>query len=248
MALALGCASVCCILVAIGFAGYLLWPLVSTTGPSQSETTKGIAPALIAVFGAGIAGFAALYSATRQSTTAMQVAQYNATVLAQLNDIKIENDRSIFQLKSEVDFSLAVLKSQSDESLAKIKIMLDASQIANQELFGSASVYFHTLRSAAQVNWNDGQLASAEAGMIASARHLLNVDTEVRDMWLAFWGRAQDIYHAASAADSERRSNTIKELIIKKDGGIDLREMHRRLECAARTALEDVQTRAYAPT
>jgi hypothetical protein len=71
--------------------------------------------ALIAVVGPGLTGLAAVYSATRQSTTAFQVAQYNGEIAANLALMKQSADAELALMKANIDAALAQLKGNSDE-------------------------------------------------------------------------------------------------------------------------------------
>lgn len=79
--------------------------------------------------------------------------------------------------------------------------------------------------------------------MISAARHSINVSTVMRDEWLAFWQRAQEIYRAAIAEpDADKRQGIVEKLIGEKikygSDRLDFRDIHARLEGTARTAIE----------
>jgi hypothetical protein len=59
--------------------------------------------ALIAVIGTGITAVAAVYSATRQSATAFQVAAYNGEIAANLAAMKESADTKFFDMKETAD-------------------------------------------------------------------------------------------------------------------------------------------------
>jgi hypothetical protein len=240
-----------------GFSVYLLW-MALTLPPVErlSDFIKLAIGALIAVIGTGITAVAAVYSATRQSATAFQVAAYNGEIAANLAamkesadtkffDMKESADNKLVAMKGAIDQALANLKATSDESLAKLKVALDASQNANRALFGTASIYFHALRSIAVSNqWDTESLKSSETAMIAATKDLLNVNRKLRDQWFDFWQRAQDIYREAGApqlADDERASR-VKELMEEeirfRSGIFDLRGLHAELEKTAKSAIK----------
>jgi hypothetical protein len=194
MAFLLGLGAILYILLAAGCAVYLLWKAYTLpTGSMQSDFDKLAIAALVAVVGTGLTGLAAVYSATRQSATAYQVAEYNGIISTSLADMKASTDASLTQMKAHLDESLARLKAASDESLARLKVALDAGQIAYRELFGTATVYFHALRSAALGKWDGENLKAAETAMISATRHLINVSSDMRNQWFDFWQRAQEM-------------------------------------------------------
>jgi len=244
MAFLLGLGAVLYILLAVGCAAYLLWKAYTLpAGIPQSDFDKLAIAALIAVVGTGLTGLASVYSATRQSATAYQVAEYNGLISTSLAEIKSSSDEALARMKADIDASLAQFKATSDESLARLKVALDTGQIAYRELFGTATVYFHALRSTALIKWDEESLKTAEAAMISAARHTINVGTNMRDEWLAFWQRAQEIYHAVLAEpDANKRSNIAEKLIGEKirygSDRLDFRDIHARLESTARLAME----------
>jgi hypothetical protein len=240
-----------------GFSVYLLW-MAFTLPPVErlGDFIKLAIGALIAVIGTGITAVAAVYSATRQSATAFQVAAYNGEIAANLAAMKESADSKLFDMKESadnklvamkggIDQALANLRANSDESLAKLKVALDASQNANRELFGTASIYFHALRSiAVSDQWDAESLKSSETLMIAATQNLLNVNQALRDQWFDFWQRAQDIYREAAApqlADG-MRAPRVKELMEKevsfRSGRYDLRGLHVELEKTAKSAIQ----------
>jgi hypothetical protein len=88
---------------------------------TQSDFDKPAIAALIAVVGTGLTGLAAVYSATRQSATAYQVAEYNgiiSTRLAEYNGIVSTNLQNI---KGSSDTALTQMKADLDASLTKLR-------------------------------------------------------------------------------------------------------------------------------
>jgi hypothetical protein len=241
MAFLLGVGAVLYILLAAGCAGYLLWKAYALQpGVPQSDFDKLAVAALIAVVGTGLTGLASVYSATRQSATAYQVAEYNGVISAELTEMKASSDKALARMKVDIDASLAQFKAASDESLARLKVALDAGQIAYRELFGNATVYFHALRSTALIKWDDESLKAAETAMISAARHTINVSADMRNQWFTFWQRAQEIYRAAIAeADADKRPVLVEKLISEKDGRHNFRDIHERLELIARAEIKD---------
>jgi hypothetical protein len=153
MAVVLGAGAVLYTLLAAGCAVYLLWKAYSLpTSVAPGNFTTLAVGALVAVVGTGLTGLAAVYSATRQSATAYQVAQYSGDISANLALMKQKADSDLAEMKGDIDKALTRLKSASDESLTRLKLALDAGQTANRELFGVATVYFHTLRTSLSVN------------------------------------------------------------------------------------------------
>jgi hypothetical protein len=246
MAFLLGVGTVVYVVLAAGCAFYLLWLAYSL--PPVEKLTDFIKIAiggLLAVIGTGITGVAAVYSATRQSATAFQVATYNGEIAANLALMKESADNRLIVMKGSIDNALANLKTNSDESLARLKVALDASQNANRELFGTASIYFYALRSIALGGkWDEDSLKSSETAMIAATQNLLNVNEELRDQWFNFWQRAQHIYRDAAAAQlsDEQRPPLVKKLIAERvpfgSAELDLRGMHNQLERTAKSAIE----------
>lgn len=229
-----------------GFSFYLLW-MAFTLPPVErmSDFIKLAIGALIAVIGTGITAVAAVFSATRQSATAFQVAAYNGEIASNLAAMKESADKKLVEVKAGIDQALANLKATSDESLAKLKVALDASQNANRELFGTASVYFYALRSiAVSDQWDAESLKSSETAMIAATKDLLNVSQDLRNQWFDFWQRAQDIYREASSPQlaDDKRASRVKELMEKEikfgSGKNDLRDLHAELEKTAKSAIE----------
>jgi hypothetical protein len=240
MAWLLGVCSVLYILLAVGCAAYLLWKAYNLPfGVAQSDFDKLAVAALIAVVGTGLTGLASVYSATRQSATAYQVAEYNGVISTKLTEMKADTDKALAAMKTDIDGSLAEFKAASDESLARLKVALDAGQITYRELYGTATAYFHALRSAARFKWEDGSIWAAETAMISAARHIINVQADMRDQWFMFWQRAQDIYRAAiEEADEGKRPDMVGDLILEKVGRLNFRELHGQLEDTARLATE----------
>ena len=240
MAWLFGVGAVLYILLAAGCAAYLLWKAYTLPASvAQSDFDKLAVAALIAVVGTGLTGLASVYSAARQSATAYQVADYNGVISTKLAEMKAASDENLAKMKADIDESLAEFKAVSDESLARLKVALDAGQVAYRELYGTATVYFHALRSAARFKWEDGNLRTAETEMISAATHTINVSADMRDQWFAFWQRAQDIYHAAIAeVDEDKRPALVGRLILEKDGRSNLRDLHDKLEVTARQAME----------
>lgn len=244
MALLLGIGAVLYILLAAGIATYLLWNAYNLPPVERlSDFNKLAISALVAVVGTGLTGLAAVYSATRQSATAFQVARYNGEIAANLALMKQSADTQLTLMKGRLDTALTELKTTSDESLARLKVALDAGQNANRELFGTASLYFYALRSTALGKWDEESLRSSEAAMIAATRHLINVNEEMRDQWFNFWQRAQHIYRdAAQEADQDKRPALVEKLVDEKVSfgtrRLDLRDLHNQLEKTAKAALD----------
>jgi hypothetical protein len=244
MAFCLGTGAILYTAVAVGFAGYLLWKAYKLpSNAAQTDFDKLAVAALVAVIGTGLTGLAAVYSATRQSATAYQVAEYNAVISTSLAQMKADSDTALTEMKARLDASLAQLKATSDESLTRLKIALDAGQVAYCELFGTAAVYFYALRSIARGKWEDGSLKAAETSMISATRHLIHVNKEMRDQWFDFWQRAQDIQRAANTeADAEKRPGIVEKLVdqkIQSDAGRrDFRDLYAILESTARRATD----------
>jgi hypothetical protein len=244
MAFCLGTGAILYTAVAVGFAGYLLWKAYKLPPNSaQTDFDKLAIAALVAVIGTGLTGLAAVYSATRQSATAYQVAEYNAVISTNLAQMKTDSDAALTEMKARLDASLAQLKAASDESLTRLKIALDAGQVAYRELFGTAAVYFHALRSIARGKWEADSLKVGETSMISATRHLIHVNKEMRDQWFDFWQRAQDIQRAASTeADAEKRPGVVAELFDQKiqydAGWRDFRDLYAMLESTARRATD----------
>jgi hypothetical protein len=242
-AVALGLAAVLYTLLVAGCAGYLLWKAYSLpAGTALDEFNKLAIAALIAVIGTGLTGFASVYGATRQSATAYQIAQYNGAISTNLAEMKEKSDRALAEMKATVDESLANLKIASDESLARLKAALDAGQIAHRELYGAATIYFYAIRSIARGKWDDDSLKIAETSMISVMQHLIHVDGDVRNPWFDFWQRAHDINQSLRAEpDVKKRPKLAADLIGEKvqldSGRLDFRELHNRLEQAARRAI-----------
>lgn len=244
MAFCLGIGAILYTAVAAGFAGYLLWKAYKLPlNVAQTDFDKLAVAALVAVIGTGLTGLAAVYSATRQSATAYQVAEYNAVISTNLAQMKADSDTALTEMKARLDASLAQLKATSDEALTRLKIALDAGQVAYRELFGTAAIYFHALRSIARGKWEEQNLKASETSMISATRHLIHVDKTMRDQWFDFWQRAQDIQRTASAeADPEKRPGIVAKLfderIQSRAGRLDFRDLYGLLEDTARRALE----------
>ena len=244
MAWLLGVVSVLVIIGAASCAGYLLWKAYTAPiGTTPSDFSKLAIGALVAFIGTALTGLVSSYSATRQSATAYQVAQYNGAVSTNLAKMKADSDEALAGMKAKIDKSLAEFKATSDESLARLKVALDAGQIGYRELYGTATVYFYSLRSAAQFKWEDANIGPAETAMISAARHTINVSDDMRNQWFMFWQRAQEIYRAATAeTDESKRPALVARLILEKDGRINFRDLHEQLEATARQAMEGVET------
>lgn len=200
--------------------------------------------ALIGVIGTGLTGLASVYGATRQSSAASQIAEFNAAINRHLADLNAATNIALTEMKGEIDKSLAQVKSASEESLARLKVALDASQIAYRQLFGSATVYFHTLRTIALSEWDDESLKTAQSAMVAATPHSLHVDAKMRDLWFDLWQRGQDISRAAADhAEISERPDLVRRLfdeeVKTRSGKLDFRELHLRMEAAARVAIED---------
>lgn len=150
------------VLLAAGCAAYLLWnAYILPPVEKLADFNKLAISALIAVVGTGLTGLAAVYSATRQSATAFQVARYNGEIAANLALMKKSADSELTLMKGSIDKALAELKGSADESLARLKVVLDANQNANRELFGTASIYFYALRSVALGKWDEESLKTS---------------------------------------------------------------------------------------
>jgi hypothetical protein len=247
MAVLLGVGAVLYTLLAAGCAVFLLWKAYSLpAGVTPDEFTKLAIAALVAVVGTGLTGLAAVYGATVQSATAYQVAQYNGDISANLADMKNTADTELTLMKGKLDESLTKLKAASDESLTRLKVALDAGQNANRELFGTATRYFHALRSVGLGKWDEDGLKAADTSMISATPQLLHVDQEMRNLWFDFWQRSQQIHRTADKeTDMERRPVLVSDLILQKvataSGRLDLRELHDRLEGRARLAIKASQ-------
>ena len=114
MAFLLGVGAVLYILLVAGCAAYLLWKAYALPpGVPQSDFEKLAVAALIAVVGTGLTGLASVYSATRQSATAYQVAEYNGVISTALAGMKENIDASLAQFKAASDESSPDLKSHS---------------------------------------------------------------------------------------------------------------------------------------
>lgn len=218
-------------------------PAPATAGGLDDFTKLAIA-ALIGVIGTGLTGLASVYAATRQSSTASQIAEFNAAMSRHLTDLSAAANIALTEMKGEIDKSLTQVKSASDESLARLKVALDASQIAYRQLFGSATVYFHTLRTIALTEWDDESLRTAQSAMVAATPHSLHVDAKMRDLWFDLWQRGQDISRAAADhAEISERPDVVRRLFDEKvktrSGKLDFRELHLRMEEAARVAIAD---------
>jgi hypothetical protein len=249
MAVLLGVGAVLYTLLAAGCAVFLLWKAYSLpAGVTADEFTKLTIAALVAVVGTGLTGLAAVYGATVQSATAYQVAQYNGDISANLADMKKTADTELTLMKGKLDESLTKLKAASDESLTRLKVALDAGQNANRELFGTATRYFHALRSVGLGKWDEDGLKAADASMISATPQLLHVDEEMRNLWFDFWQRSQQIHRTADKEpEMEKRPALVSDLILQKvttaSGRLDLRELHDRLEGRARLAIKASQPR-----
>jgi len=162
------------------------------------------------------------------------------------SDRKADSDTALALMQAQLDKSLAKLTAASDESLARLKVALDAGQSANRELFGTATIYFYALRSIALGKWDEDSLKAAEMSMISATRQLIHLEEEMRNEWFDFWQRAQEIHRTASKEpDVEARpklvSTLVGERIQTSSGRLDFRELHSRLERAARLAIEAPQ-------
>jgi len=254
MALLLGTCAVLYILLAAGCAVFLLWQAYRAQASGQLDDFNKVAiGALIAVIGTGLTAAAAIYSATRQSATAYQVAQYGGAISEHLARLKEKADEDLAVMKGKLDASLAGLKAASDESLTRLKVALDAGQTANLELFGTVTIYFYALRSSALGMWDGESLRAAETSMISATRHLIHVDEALRDQWFDFWQRAEYIHRtAASEPEAARRPAVMAKLIGEKaptrsGEKLDLREQHDRLERAARLATKAERAKPSRP-
>lgn len=255
MAFFIGLGLIVYVLVTAGFAAYLLW-MAYTLPPVErmSDFVKLAIGALIAIIGTGITAVAAVYSATKQSATAFQVAAYNGEIAANLAamketadtrlfEMKDSADKKLVEVKSGIDQALANLKANSDESLAKLKVALDASQNANRELFGTVSVYYYALRSiAVSGQWDADSLKSCETAMIATAKLLLYVRQDIREMWYDFWQRAQEICREASQQADDKRAPLLRKLMEQetdfRSGKSDLPGLQIKMEKTAKAAIE----------
>jgi hypothetical protein len=248
MAFLLGVGAVLYILLAAGCAAYLLWKAYTLpANGTLNDFNKLAIAALVAVVGTGLTGLASVYSATRQSATAYQVAEYNGIISTRLADIKASSDASLTEMKAHLDESLTKLKADSDESLARLKVALDAGQIARRELFGTATIYYYALRSIGLGEWDGDSLKAAETSMISATRHLIYVEKKMRNQWFDLWQRAQAIHRTAGAeCDAEKRPKLVKDLMGQKVltacGRHDLQELYGLLETTARLATETPAT------
>ncbi|MGJ0508204.1 MAG: hypothetical protein ACR652_14015 [Methylocystis sp.] len=216
----------------------------SAAAVGHDDFAKLAIAALIGVIGTGLTGLASVYGATRQAGTASQVAEFNAAISRHLAEFNVAANTALAEMKGEIDKSLAQVKSSSDESLARLKIALDASQIAYRQLFGSATVYFHTLRTIALTEWDDESLKTAQSAMVAATPHCLHVDAKMRDLWFDLWQRGQDISRAATDhAEISERPDVVRQLfdeyVKTRSGKLNFRELHLRMEEAARVAIAD---------
>lgn len=198
--------------------------------------------ALIGVIGTGLTGLVAIYAATRQATMANQIAGFNADVSRHLAAVNNAATTALTQMKGGLDASLASVKAASDESLARLKVALDANRIAHRELFGSATVYFHTLRTIAITAWDDDTLKAAQSAMVAATPHTLDVDATMRDLWFDLWQRGEKISRdAAELTEISERAKLVAELfdveVKTRSGKLDFRELHARLEEVSRIAI-----------
>lgn len=210
--------------------------------PGLDDFAKLAIAALIGVIGTGLTGLVAIYGATRQATTANQIAGFNAEVSRHLAAVNNAATTALTQMKGGLDASLASVKAASDESLARLKVALDANRIAHRELFGSATVYFHTLRTIAITAWDDDTLKEAQLAMVAAAPHTLDVDATMRDLWFDLWQRGEKISRdAAEFTEASERSKLVAELfdveVKTRSGKLDFRELHARLEEVSRIAI-----------
>jgi hypothetical protein len=262
MAFLLGVGVVLYMFAASACAAFLLWkaytaglrgsvqrPPAPAAAGSLDDFDKLAIAALIGVIGTGLTGLASIYGATRQSDTANQVAEFNAVISRNLADLNVAANMAVTEMKGELEKSLAQVKAASDESLARLKLALDASQIAYRQLFGSATVYFHTLRTIALTGWDEESLKVAQSAMVAATPHLLHVDARTRDLWFDLWQRGQDIARAAADhSEVSERADLMRRLFDEKlktrSGKLDIRELHLMIEQSARTAIDTSNTLA----
>ncbi len=255
MGLLLGLGLVLYILVGAACAGFLLYAayeagtlgggqptLTSSTGAGLDEFTKLAIAALIGVIGTGFTGLAAIYGALRQSSAASNVAEFNSEVTHHLANLNTAANIALTEMKGDLDKSLAQIRSASEESLTRLKIALDATQIANRQLYGTATIYFHTLRTIALSGWDEESLKTAQSGMVAATPHSLHVDDRLRDLWYDIWQRGEVIARAAAdhPAITDRPAiirRMFDEKVATRAGKIHFRRLHFKLEQTARDAI-----------
>jgi hypothetical protein len=242
--------------LAVACAAYLLvHAYFRSPNSPYSDFEKVAVAALIAVVGTGLTASVALYSATRQSDTAFKVellrsetsehlTKYNEKISKDLADMKASSDKSLTEMKATSDQKLTEMKTNSDEALTRLKAALDTGQIAYRELFGTASIYFHGLRSIAFGKWDEERLNTSETAMVSATRHLIYVKEDMRDAWFDFWQRGQDICRdARKEPDEASRPNLVKGLIEERETNRrNFRDLHDRLEGIARSAIESAIT------
>jgi hypothetical protein len=236
------------VLLILACAGYLLVHAYNLP-PDDTESAfyKLAIAALVTIFGTGLTAMAAVYGANRQSETAYQVELLRSDTserLANQNEVVLTK---LAEMKDASDTNLLELKNNSDDALARLKVGLDAGTVAYRELFGTATIYFYTLRSIAFAKWEEEPLKAAEGLMIAATRHLIHVEENMRNEWFDFWQRAQKIYRVASSeADETKRPECIKNLIEQKLAfgqlSLNLRDLLDRLEKTARSATKTATT------
>lgn len=214
------------VVIAVGFAGYLLWQAYSH---ALTDFDKAAIGALIAIIGTGLTAAGALYTANRQAAAAHSVEL-----------LKLETGKDLAAFNSKLTSGLDTMKAQAAESLERLKVALDTGKVAHRELFGAATTYFYALRSAAQGDWDVEALKKAEALMIETARHVIYVSDKMRNDWFFLWQIAQEISLAARAEpDLAKRAELIGKKMLEKIPGPDLnlRELHHVLEETAKKAV-----------
>lgn len=212
-----------------------------TNAPIDDFNRYAIA-ALVAVVGTGLTGIASVYSATRQSATASQVAEYNGYVAQVLAVMKHETDQSLKDMDLKIGKTLTAMKEESDKTLATLKVGLDLGHVAYRELFGAATIYFHALRSfALGSKWDEAALKSAEDGMIAATPRIIHVSKEMRDEWFNFWQNAQAVRQDKAHWEGRWKKVT-PQMIGKAISDHSLRDTHSNLEKIASKRMRLFQT------
>lgn len=217
-------------------------PLPGAATSGLDDFAKLAIAALIGLLGTGLTGLAAIYGATRQANTANEVAAFNASISEYLAGLNNTANSALAQMKGKIDVSLAEFKAASDESLARLKVALDANRIAHRELFGSVTVYFHTLRTIALTKWDEDSLKAAQSAMIAATPHALDADKTMRDLWFDLWQRGEHMAREAAKHPvvSERPKlieKMFRQKVESRSGKLDIRELHALIEDVARSAI-----------
>jgi hypothetical protein len=216
------------IAMAVGFAAYFL---LNAFLYQVGDFEKASIGAFIAVVGTGLTALGAVYAANRQALAAHQV-----------EILRGETSEKLAELTANLTQNLEVIKTQSARSLERLKMHLDAEKNAYRELSGAAATYFYSLRSIAMNKWDEAALKAAEDGMIAATRHLIYVDQEMRDTWMAFWQEAQLIHRKGrEETDNDKRPSIVEGQIMLKvstaDGKLDFRDQYLKVDDMARQAV-----------